>query len=77
MRVRLTPAPDSDPSFLRGRKPRRQHGLERRKAITTLVRWASFQGLDAFERRMRRMFEDLGVARESLAAADGCATGRR
>jgi len=38
--------------------------------MTTLVRWAPFQDLDVFERRMRRMLEDFGVAPAPLPAAD-------
>jgi HSP20 family protein len=45
-------------------------GRERRELMTTLVRWAPFQDLDVFERRMRRMLEDFGVAPAPLPAAD-------
>jgi HSP20 family protein len=38
--------------------------------MTTLVKWAPFQDLDVFERRMRRMLEDFGVAPAPLPAAD-------
>ena len=38
--------------------------------MTTLVRWAPFQDLEFFERRMRRMLEDWGVAPAPLPAAD-------
>jgi HSP20 family protein len=38
--------------------------------MTTIVKWAPFQDLDVFERRMRRMLEDWGVAPAPLPAAD-------
>jgi HSP20 family protein len=38
--------------------------------MATLVKWTPFQDLDVFERRMRRMLEDVGVAPEPLPAAD-------
>lgn len=38
--------------------------------MTTLVKWAPFQDLDVFERRMRRMLEEWGVAPAPLPAAD-------
>jgi len=38
--------------------------------MTTLVKWAPFSELDVFERRMRRMLEDFGVAPAPLPAAD-------
>ena len=38
--------------------------------MTTLIKWAPFQDLDVFERRMRRMLEDWGVAPAPLPAAD-------
>lgn len=38
--------------------------------MATLVKWSPFQDLDVFERRMRRMLEDVGVAPEPLPAAD-------
>jgi HSP20 family protein len=46
--------------------------MESRKeaAMATLVKWAPFQDLDVFERRMRRMLEDWGVAPAPLPAAD-------
>jgi HSP20 family protein len=39
-------------------------------AMATVVKWAPFQELDVFERRMRRMLEDWGVAPAPLPAAD-------
>jgi HSP20 family protein len=46
--------------------------MESRKEgrMTTIVKWAPFQDLDVFERRMRRMLEDWGVAPAPLPAAD-------
>jgi HSP20 family protein len=46
--------------------------MEKRKEerMTTIVKWAPFQDLDVFERRMRRMLEDWGVAPAPLPAAD-------
>lgn len=38
--------------------------------MATIVKWAPFQDLDVFERRMRRMLEDWGVAPAPLPAAD-------
>lgn len=38
--------------------------------MTTIVKWAPFQDLEVFERRMRRMLEDWGVAPAPLPAAD-------
>lgn len=38
--------------------------------MATLIKWSPFQDLDVFERRMRRMLEDVGVAPEPLPAAD-------
>lgn len=38
--------------------------------MTTIVKWAPFQELDVFERRMRRMLEDWGVAPAPIPAAD-------
>lgn len=38
--------------------------------MATPVKWAPFQDLDVFERRMRRMLEDWGVAPAPLPAAD-------
>jgi HSP20 family protein len=48
----------------------RDDGFERRFAMTTVVKWGPFQDLDVFERRMRRMLEDWGVAPAPLPAAD-------
>jgi HSP20 family protein len=46
--------------------------MEARKEerMTTIVKWAPFQDLDVFERRMRRMLEDWGVAPAPIPAAD-------
>lgn len=38
--------------------------------MATIMRWAPFQELDAIERRMRRMLEEIGVAPAPLPAAD-------
>ena len=38
--------------------------------MTTLVRWNPFQELDLIERRMRRMFGELGLVPATLPAAD-------
>jgi HSP20 family protein len=38
--------------------------------VVTIARWMPFGGLDAIERRMRRMFEDMGVVSALLPAAD-------
>jgi HSP20 family protein len=42
----------------------------RRIGMPTLVRWNPFQELDAMERRMRRMLDDLGLVPGTLPAAD-------
>jgi HSP20 family protein len=55
---------------MRARSSARDDGGERRERMTTLVRWAPFQDLDVFERRMRRMLEEWGVAPAPLPAAD-------
>ena len=41
----------------------------RKGGVMTLVRWKPFQDLDTFE-RMRRMFDEFGIAPLSLPAAD-------
>ena len=38
--------------------------------MATLARWSPLRELDAMERRMRRMFEDVGIASAMLPAAD-------
>jgi len=38
--------------------------------MTMLTRWMPLRELDAMERRMRRMFEDVGIAPAMLPAAD-------
>ncbi len=38
--------------------------------MSTLVRWSPFQELDTFERRMRRMLDEVGLAPATLPAAD-------
>ena len=38
--------------------------------MTTLVRWSPFQELDAMERRMRRIFGDIGLVPATLPATD-------
>jgi HSP20 family protein len=38
--------------------------------VTTIVRWTPFRDLDVMERRMRRLFEDVGLAPALLPAAD-------
>ncbi len=38
--------------------------------MTTIVRWSPFQELDSVERRMRRMFEEIGFAPTLLPATD-------
>jgi HSP20 family protein len=38
--------------------------------MTTLVRWNPLQELDLMERRMRRMFGDIGLVPATLPAAD-------
>jgi HSP20 family protein len=48
----------------------RDDGGERRERMTTLVKWVPFQDLDLFERRMRRMLEEWGIAPAALPAAD-------
>jgi HSP20 family protein len=46
--------------------------MEARKEerMATIVKWAPFQDLDVFDRRMRRMLEDWGVAPAPIPAAD-------
>jgi HSP20 family protein len=50
--------------------PRDDRGERKEGRMTTIVKWAPFQDLDVFERRMRRMLEDWGVAPAPLPAAD-------
>jgi HSP20 family protein len=38
--------------------------------MTTMLKWSPFQDLDSMERRMRRMFEEIGFAPTLLPAAD-------
>jgi len=38
--------------------------------MTTIVKWSPFQELDSVERRVRRMFEEIGFAPTLLPAAD-------
>jgi HSP20 family protein len=38
--------------------------------MTTLVRWTPFRELDLMERRMRRLFEDVGFGPATVPAAD-------
>jgi HSP20 family protein len=38
--------------------------------MTTMLKWSPFQDLDSVERRMRRMFEEVGFAPTLLPAAD-------
>jgi HSP20 family protein len=38
--------------------------------MTTLVRWTPFRELDLMERRMRRLFDDVGFGLGTLPAAD-------
>lgn len=38
--------------------------------MTTMLKWSPFQDLDSMERRMRRMFEEIGFASTLLPAAD-------
>lgn len=38
--------------------------------MDTIVKWTPFQELDSMERRMRRMFEEIGFAPTLLPAAD-------
>jgi HSP20 family protein len=38
--------------------------------MTTVVKWSPFRELDSMERRMRRLFEDAGVAPALLPASD-------
>jgi HSP20 family protein len=38
--------------------------------MTTIVKWSPFQELDSMERRMRRLFEDIGMAPTLPPAAD-------
>ena len=38
--------------------------------MTTLVRWTPFRELDLMERRMRRLFDDVGLVPAPLPAAD-------
>ncbi len=38
--------------------------------MTTLVRWTPFRELDLMERRLQRLFEDIGVGPETVPAAD-------
>ncbi len=40
------------------------------EAMTTMVKWSPLQELDSMERRLRRMFEDVGFAPAALPAAD-------
>ena len=38
--------------------------------MSTLVRWSPFQELDTFERRMRRMLDELGLVPAALPAEE-------
>jgi HSP20 family protein len=38
--------------------------------MTTMLKWSPFQELDSMERRMRRMFEEIGFAPTLVPAAD-------
>jgi HSP20 family protein len=38
--------------------------------MTTLVKWAPFRELDPLERRMRRLFDDIGFGPMTIPAAD-------
>ena len=38
--------------------------------MTTMLKWSPFQDLDSMERRMRRMFDEIGFAPTVLPAAD-------
>ena len=38
--------------------------------MAMIVKWTPFQELDSMERRMRRMFEEIGFAPTLLPAAD-------
>lgn len=38
--------------------------------MTTLIKWTPFRELDTVERRMRRMFEDIGFGPFTVPAAD-------
>jgi HSP20 family protein len=40
------------------------------EVMTTVVKWSPFRELDSMERRMRRMFEELGVAPALVPATD-------
>jgi HSP20 family protein len=42
--------------------------------MATIVKWSPFQELDSVERRMRRMFEEVGFAPTLLPAADAYET---
>jgi HSP20 family molecular chaperone IbpA len=44
--------------------------------MTTLVRWTPFRELEPMERRMRRMFEDIGFGPFTVPAADFYETDR-
>jgi HSP20 family protein len=44
--------------------------------MTTLTKWTPFRELDTMERRMRRMFEDIGFGPISVPAADFYETDR-
>ena len=44
--------------------------VERREAMTTLIKWAPLPGFEVIDRRMRRLLEDFGVAPSPLPAAD-------
>ena len=44
--------------------------------MTTLIKWTPFRELDTVERRMRRMFEDIGFGPFTVPAADFYETAR-
>lgn len=44
--------------------------------MTTLIRWTPFRELEPMERRMRRMFEDIGFGPFTVPAADFYETDR-
>jgi HSP20 family protein len=46
------------------------------ETMTTLIRWTPFRELEPMERRMRRMFEDIGFGPFTVPAADFYETDR-
>ena len=63
----MSSPPSTSPALWPGLPP---DPLAPESVLTTLVKWNPFRELDLMERRVRRMFEDVGFAPAPLPAAD-------